>query len=525
MNKLIQSDIHFCFVIASYNNEKNIANNLNSIIQQTYKNWRVIYVNDCSTDKTSELFHEIKDKDKFIYLENETRFGQSYSKYKAYQLVHDLEVVCILDGDDWLSDENVLSTLKDYYTKDYKIITSNYNIYKKDTITNNRISAKYTIDELKNIRSMDKWLFKHLKTGYGFLFKSIPEHYFKLNNNWLTMATDVAEMTCVTEFSNANVLCVDDIFYTYNYDNSILYPNSYYNSKDDVQRKSIHEHIKRLPKCKYSFPYICIINLLKDYDKKIQMINQMNCIRSPYSFLEAVNGYLQNPIHEKYISEFHTKSYPKNKYCLHKKHIIPGSLGLIQSIFKLLPIFLNTDLEHLLILEDDVFALKDFSYYLFINETVLKDKDLIYLGCHSSTDLIYKNRNDKDIFIDMKTYPKLIYGTYSIIISRKLAAHILTVGLENIINLNLSWDLFLNYIRETTDFRFFLYFKELFVPDVMKDGIQEQRGINFYIKNEMNLNDYNLNNFTPEIKHKKSIEPKKYIKPIKHNFKMKLISR
>jgi len=125
----------------------------------------------------------------------------------------------------------------------------------------------------------------------------------------------------------------------------------------------------------------------------------------------------------------------------------------------------------------------------------------------------------------MKTYPKLIYGTYAIIISRKLASHILTVGLENIINLNLSWDLFLNYIRETTDFRFFLYFKELFVPDVMKDGIQQQRGNNFYIKNEMNLNDYHLNHFTPETIHKKPIKTTKPIKPVKQNFKMKFLTR
>ena len=204
MNKLIQSDIHFCFVIASYNNEKNIANNLNSIIQQTYKKWRVIYINDGSTDKTAELFHSITDevKDKCMYIENESRLYQSYSKYKAYQLVHDLEVVCILDGDDWLSNDTVLDTLKEYYMKNYKVITSNYNIYKKDTITNNSIHSKYTLDELKNIRSMDKWLFKHLKTGYGFLFKSIPEQYFKINDHWISMATDVAEMTCVTEFSD-----------------------------------------------------------------------------------------------------------------------------------------------------------------------------------------------------------------------------------------------------------------------------------------------------------------------------------
>ena len=90
--------------------------------------------------------------------------------------------------------------------------------------------------------------------------------------------------------------------------------------------------------------------------------------------------------------------------------------------------------------------------------------------------------------------------------SKKLARHILNVGLENIIHLNLSWDLFLNHIRETTEFQFFLYFKELFIPDVMKDGIQSQRGIHFYVKNEMKLNDYNVYAVTPEPTRKRNFK-------------------
>jgi len=489
------SDISFCFVIASYNNEKNITKNLTSIIQQTYTNWRAIYINDCSTDKTAELFHTILEEnnihDKFIYIENEQQLHQSYGKYTAYQLVNDLEVVCILDGDDWLADDNVLATLKEYYTKDYMVITSNYNIHKNGDIVSSRIASKYTSDELKNIRRMDKWLFKHLKTGYGILFKSISEEYLKRNDKWLTMATDVAEMTCVTEFSNANVLCVDDIFYTYNYDNSILYPSSYYNSKDAIERKLTHEHIKQLPPCNYKLPHLYIINLLEDKTKKTHMMKQLEIIQSPYTFIEAIRGHAKYPLYENYLLDFESTVYPKNKYCLYKKHITPGSLGLLQSIFKTLALFVESDLEHILILEDDVFTLKKFHPFLFINKKLLKDKDLIYLGCHSSTDLIYKsNVNDKDVFIDVKTYKKLIYGTYSIILSKKIARYILNCGLESIVKLNLSWDLFLNHIRDNTDHTTFLYFKELFVPDVMKDGIQPQRSMEFYKKNNINLDNY-----------------------------------
>ena len=497
MNSFIQSEISFCFVISSYNNEKNIMKNLNSIIRQTYTKWRAIYINDFSNDKTSELFNTIMEenniRDKFIYIENEQQLHQSYCKYTAYQLVKDLEIVCILDGDDWLFDDNVLATLKEYYTKDYMVITSNYNIHKNDDIVSSRIASKYTSDDLKMIRSLDKWLFKHLKTGYGILFKSISEQYLKINDKWLTMVTDVAEMTCVTEFSNANVLCVDDVFYTYNYDNSILYQSSYYNSKDDIERKLIHAHIKQLPICKYTLPHIYIIHLIEDKIKKTHMMKQLEIIQSHYSFIDAIRGHTSDPLYETYLTDFETKIYPKNKYCLYKKHITPGSLGLLQSIFKVLTLFVQSDLEHIIILEDDVFTLKNFHSYLFINEKLLKDKDLIYLGCHSSTDTIYKsNVNDKDVFIDVKMYKKLIYGTYSIILSKKIANYILNVGLENIVHLNLSWDLFLNHVRENTEHTFFLYFKELFIPDVMKDGIQPSRSTEFYKKNDMKLDNYKL---------------------------------
>jgi glycosyltransferase involved in cell wall biosynthesis len=54
-----KNNISFCFIISSFNNSANIEKNLNSVIFQSYKNWRVIYTNDCSTDTTHTLFYDI----------------------------------------------------------------------------------------------------------------------------------------------------------------------------------------------------------------------------------------------------------------------------------------------------------------------------------------------------------------------------------------------------------------------------------------------------------------------------------
>ena len=42
-------------VIASYNNERWVEENLKSVFMQDYSNYRVIYIDDASTDGTADL--------------------------------------------------------------------------------------------------------------------------------------------------------------------------------------------------------------------------------------------------------------------------------------------------------------------------------------------------------------------------------------------------------------------------------------------------------------------------------------
>ena len=47
-------------IILAYNAEKYLKNSINSIIKQTYKNWKLIVVNDGSTDETLEIIKSYK---------------------------------------------------------------------------------------------------------------------------------------------------------------------------------------------------------------------------------------------------------------------------------------------------------------------------------------------------------------------------------------------------------------------------------------------------------------------------------
>jgi glycosyltransferase involved in cell wall biosynthesis len=241
----------FCFVISSYNNERNIYNNLLSVIKQDYPNWRAIYINDCSTDKTERMFFDIVNKyrvsDKFVYIKNDKQMHQMYNKFHAYKLVEVDEIVCILDGDDWLAHNNVLQTLcVKYKNSDSQVITSNFNSFVNGEIVATQLYHPF-YKNTNRIRQTKQYLFRHLKTGYGRLFKAIPEEYLQYNGEWLDMCTDLAEMFSVAELAGGKVSQIDDVLYIYNADNSIQYANSWFNSAKSKRRVDIHEYLYSLP--------------------------------------------------------------------------------------------------------------------------------------------------------------------------------------------------------------------------------------------------------------------------------------
>ena len=55
-------------LLATYNGEKYIKEQIDSILNQSYKNIRLIISDDCSKDKTQEILKEYEKKDNRIEL-------------------------------------------------------------------------------------------------------------------------------------------------------------------------------------------------------------------------------------------------------------------------------------------------------------------------------------------------------------------------------------------------------------------------------------------------------------------------
>lgn len=87
-------------IMATYNAEKTIEQAINSVLNQTYPDFELLVVNDCSNDRTVELVEDIEAKDSRVRLiSNAKNSGVSYTRK------HGLEEakgswIAILDSDD-----------------------------------------------------------------------------------------------------------------------------------------------------------------------------------------------------------------------------------------------------------------------------------------------------------------------------------------------------------------------------------------------------------------------------------------
>lgn len=85
-------------IMPAYNAEKYISNSINSIIQQTYKNWELIIVDDCSTDKTTKVILNYKDE-RIYLLKNIKNSGAAISRNRALREAKG-KWIAFLDSDD-----------------------------------------------------------------------------------------------------------------------------------------------------------------------------------------------------------------------------------------------------------------------------------------------------------------------------------------------------------------------------------------------------------------------------------------
>ncbi len=218
-------DKRFVIVICSYNNSEWIKKNLDSVFRQTYKNWRIIYTDDQSTDNTYSFAHayshamNLHGKVKLIH--NKNRKKALANLYHAIHLCKPNEIVVVLDGDDFLANNNVLAYLNDVYQdpniwltygqfEEYPSGNKGWCVAMPDEVIANNAFRDFTHGP------------SHLRTFYAGLFHKIKKEDLLYNGDFFAMTYDLAIMYPMIEMARlGHFKFIDEILLTYNTVNSL----------------------------------------------------------------------------------------------------------------------------------------------------------------------------------------------------------------------------------------------------------------------------------------------------------------
>lgn len=101
-------------IMPSFNTGKYITETIESVLVQSYKNWELIIVDDCSSDNTDEIISTYLSDDRIHYLKNEKNSGAAFSRNTALREAKG-KWIAFLDSDDlWMPEklEKQLSFMK-----------------------------------------------------------------------------------------------------------------------------------------------------------------------------------------------------------------------------------------------------------------------------------------------------------------------------------------------------------------------------------------------------------------------------
>ena len=226
-------------IIPSYNNLPYIERMLNSVFMQKYDNYRVIYIDDCSTDGSLAYLnnyisaHNLGDK-VFVIANNkrQRKLKNIYSTIHQYCL--DDEIAVMMDCDDWLAHDHVFSLINRLY--------ENFDIwmtYGQDCPQPLHVAQQWGISTTgccaetpahiiaQNSFRNYMWVYMHLRTFRTWLFKNIKAEDLIANNvagfasKFYPACNDYAMYYPMIEMGGHHVKFNPEVVYYYNCDSPL----------------------------------------------------------------------------------------------------------------------------------------------------------------------------------------------------------------------------------------------------------------------------------------------------------------
>ena len=125
-----KKEIKVDIILPNYNSSDFIKETINSVIKQSYKNWNLIIVDDCSNKKTINILKKFSRNKKIkIYLQKKNK-GAGFCRNFAIKKSKS-PYIAFIDSDDIWKDDKLETQIRFMETNNYSFTYTNYETFGK----------------------------------------------------------------------------------------------------------------------------------------------------------------------------------------------------------------------------------------------------------------------------------------------------------------------------------------------------------------------------------------------------------
>ena len=129
-------------ILPSYNKDIYLEESINSIIQQKFNNWKLIIIDNCSTDNSREIIRKYSGNEKISTFFLKKNMGVSFSRNLGVRL-SDSKYISFIDADDIWNNSKLQNQIEFMEKNNYNFTYTDYTpffdkkirIFKKEIIT------------------------------------------------------------------------------------------------------------------------------------------------------------------------------------------------------------------------------------------------------------------------------------------------------------------------------------------------------------------------------------------------------
>ena len=193
--------VRFTVAISAYNIENYVKRAIDSVLNQTFKNYELLVIDDCSTDSTVEVIKQVVGQNAKILQTKKNSGTAAASRNIAIENAKG-EYLLFLDGDDELYSNETLKEIDEHIKENkYDIIYFGYenvghteNYYRISTKENSTREARLICDESFSVSSK-VWNVEFLRNN-NIRFKEgmyYEDELFSIKSNILSKVTTYGE--------------------------------------------------------------------------------------------------------------------------------------------------------------------------------------------------------------------------------------------------------------------------------------------------------------------------------------------